>query len=407
MGLILLPLFTFLFFKSVDGYCSGGTKTASTYSNTLSHLYYSNNEDCTFYINPQHSTGYYLEIKWVSFSVEGSLPSCSNDSVEVYLTSDTSGRAGVFYTAGWPIRYFSGGSNHCYMRYYVGRNSLKVVVMDLDIFSPSYCYSYSPYFQVKGSNSRHFGKNPITILTTAVSTKLCGTQSPRSYTTDYNYVYLFFNKPTATTVGRGFVVGYVEYGECIIEFQMLTASKHKLIEVTEFEDTQVGQVGQIVWSGSASWSNWSRWSSSKSSGSGTAIGASIGSIVFVAIIIGFIYGCCRASCRANRGAVIVAQQGQTAQAAPIVNANVSNNVATSQATTLAPTTTAGYMPPPQGAPAYMPPQGAPGYMYPPKGAPGYMPPPQGAPGYMPPPQDAPGYMPPPQGAPGYMPSPDG
>eukprot|EP00795_Rhopilema_esculentum_P015801 gene15801-7105_t len=72
---------------SVDGYCSGGTKTASTYSNTLSHLYYSNNEDCTFYINPQHSTGYYLEIKWVSFSVEGSLPSCSNDSVEVYLTS--------------------------------------------------------------------------------------------------------------------------------------------------------------------------------------------------------------------------------------------------------------------------------------------------------------------------------
>ncbi|XP_065054992.1 cubilin-like [Rhopilema esculentum] len=301
MGLILLPLFTFLFFKSVDGYCSGGTKTASTYSNTLSHLYYSNNEDCTFYINPQHSTGYYLEIKWVSFSVEGSLPSCSNDSVEVYLTSsynsigkfcssnmrsikpftmysndgyakirfksdgsntrtgfsltyqlkskssyplggslsstcyDTSGRAGVFYTAGWPIRYFSGGSNHCYMRYYVGRNSLKVVVMDLDIFSPSYCYSYSPYFQVKGSNSRHFGKNPITILTTAVSTKLCGTQSPRSYTTDYNYVYLFFNKPTATTVGRGFVVGYVEYGECIIEFQMLTASKHKLIEVTEFE----------------------------------------------------------------------------------------------------------------------------------------------------------------------------
>ena len=86
MGLILLPLFTFLFFTSVDGYCSGGTKTASTYLKTLSHLYYSNNEDCTFYINPQYSSGYYLEIKWVTFSVEGSLPSCSYDSVEVYLT---------------------------------------------------------------------------------------------------------------------------------------------------------------------------------------------------------------------------------------------------------------------------------------------------------------------------------
>ena len=117
----------------------------------------------------------------------------------------------------------------------------------------------------------------------------------------------------------------------------------------------------------------------------------------MAIIIGVIYGCCRASCRANRGAVIVAQSGRTAQAAPIVIANVSNNVATSQATTLAPTTTAGYMPPPQGAPAYMPSQGAPGYMYPPQGAPGYMPPSQGAPGYMPPPQGAPGYMPPPDG----------
>eukprot|EP00795_Rhopilema_esculentum_P015802 gene15802-7107_t len=331
------------------------------------------------------------------FSLTYQLKSKSYYPLGGFLTSTcyyTSGQAGVFYSAGWPIRYSSGSPDYCYIRYNVGSNSLKVAVMDLDLGSSS--YSNLPYFQVRGSNSRYFEKYPIafeskksliTRYTIAVSIKLCGTQSPRSYTTDYNYVYLLFNKPIATTVGRGFVVGYVEYGS------------------------------SSSWSSWSSWSKWSSWSSSRSSGSGTAIGASIGSIVFVAIIIGVIYGCCRASCRANRGAIIVAQQGQTAQAAPIVNANVSNNVATSQATTLAPTTTAGYMPPPQGAPGYMyPPQGAPGYMPPPQGAPAYMPPqgapgymypPQGAPGCMPPPQGAPGYMPPPQGAPGDMPSPDG
>ncbi|XP_065054809.1 uncharacterized protein LOC135683476 [Rhopilema esculentum] len=62
---------------------------ATTSLQTLSRTNYSNNEHCTFYIRPSgsySSSSYYLEIKWISFNIEGKLPSCV-DYVEIFLTS--------------------------------------------------------------------------------------------------------------------------------------------------------------------------------------------------------------------------------------------------------------------------------------------------------------------------------
>jgi len=52
------------------------------------HYNYANNENCVLSIRPVENfrIGYYLVIKWTSFEVEGTLPSCK-DYVEVLLTS--------------------------------------------------------------------------------------------------------------------------------------------------------------------------------------------------------------------------------------------------------------------------------------------------------------------------------
>ena len=70
----------------VNGYCTSKTYYASTSSANLSHLYYSDYEDCTFNIVPDHHRDYYLEISWTLFDVRGNMPKCINDYVEVFLT---------------------------------------------------------------------------------------------------------------------------------------------------------------------------------------------------------------------------------------------------------------------------------------------------------------------------------
>eukprot|EP00112_Aurelia_sp_Birch-Aquarium-sp1_P013260 Seg2808.2 transcript_id=Seg2808.2/GoldUCD/mRNA.D3Y31 product=Cubilin protein_id=Seg2808.2/GoldUCD/D3Y31 len=69
--------------------CWSKYNDAQPYSKSFSHRLYSNDEDCTYYFQPSSSYtyGYFLEIKWTSFDVEGNMPSCSKDSVEVFLTS--------------------------------------------------------------------------------------------------------------------------------------------------------------------------------------------------------------------------------------------------------------------------------------------------------------------------------
>ena len=73
--------------EEVEPGCTSRSFTATTQLRLLEYLEYSNNDDCMIYISPSSSyrSGYYLEIKWVVFDIEGNLPECK-DYIEVFLT---------------------------------------------------------------------------------------------------------------------------------------------------------------------------------------------------------------------------------------------------------------------------------------------------------------------------------
>ena len=73
---------------TVDATCQSTTYYASSSKRYIWNLNYENNELCTIYIRPSaaYTSGHYLEIRWDLFEVEGYMPSCSHDYVEVFLT---------------------------------------------------------------------------------------------------------------------------------------------------------------------------------------------------------------------------------------------------------------------------------------------------------------------------------
>ena len=83
--LLLVLLFTTADVQSV---CySTSSYYATTALKAVQYYHYSNNDDCVMYIIPNalYRSGYYLELKWTTFDIEGSLPTCE-DYVEVFLT---------------------------------------------------------------------------------------------------------------------------------------------------------------------------------------------------------------------------------------------------------------------------------------------------------------------------------
>ena len=71
----------------VKSYCYSSTYAATTSVNSFGNLPYSNNEHCDLTIIPHsaYRSGYYLEVKWTTFEIEGSMPKCI-DYIEVFLT---------------------------------------------------------------------------------------------------------------------------------------------------------------------------------------------------------------------------------------------------------------------------------------------------------------------------------
>ena len=86
--MFLLVLLTISYFTECNARCLIATMYATTSLKSHSYLDYSNNEYCTLYFRPSsgYSSGYFLEIKWTKFDIEGKMPSCIYDSVEVFLT---------------------------------------------------------------------------------------------------------------------------------------------------------------------------------------------------------------------------------------------------------------------------------------------------------------------------------
>ena len=65
--------------------------TASSFKSYKAHHSYSADKECTYAITPggyytRNNKKYYLEVTWDRFDVDGEMPRCSKDSVEVFLT---------------------------------------------------------------------------------------------------------------------------------------------------------------------------------------------------------------------------------------------------------------------------------------------------------------------------------
>ena len=78
-----------LFFTMPQGnsLCISSTFVATTSAKGLDYSHYSDNDNCTVNIIPNaiYQRGFYLEIKWTRFHIEGDMPKCK-DYVEVFLT---------------------------------------------------------------------------------------------------------------------------------------------------------------------------------------------------------------------------------------------------------------------------------------------------------------------------------
>eukprot|EP00795_Rhopilema_esculentum_P015813 gene15813-7120_t len=269
LSVVLLWHVLAIFIKNASGVCNCSTNNATTSMRTLSMLNYSNNENCTFYIRPSRtflSYGFYLEIKWISFDIEGKIPNCY-DFVEVFLTSayksigkycsdnmvanrpfdmyshdgyakivfesdswitrpgfsltyqlksnySDASAAAIFYSSGWPYGYYA-SSTPCLRTYYVGANTLRVAVMDVSLYKRPlpYCNTTDSQFQIRASSRRFTTLSQFLSGATAVSGRICGTNTPTIYTAKNNYVYLYFNRPQPSTGYRGIMVGYIAYRE--------------------------------------------------------------------------------------------------------------------------------------------------------------------------------------------------
>ncbi|XP_065054986.1 uncharacterized protein LOC135683609 [Rhopilema esculentum] len=89
MGLATLVILFSLLLRDSSCYSKTERRYATNETQTLSHIDYANDEDYTFIIEPAmhlNASLHYLEIIWTLFDVEGSIPYCSNDYVEVFLT---------------------------------------------------------------------------------------------------------------------------------------------------------------------------------------------------------------------------------------------------------------------------------------------------------------------------------
>ena len=82
--IVLLLLITL---QQVRSKCLSSTFVATTNTQSVDYHHYSDNDNCIVNIIPNaiYQRGFYLEITWTRFHIEGDMPKCK-DYVEVFLT---------------------------------------------------------------------------------------------------------------------------------------------------------------------------------------------------------------------------------------------------------------------------------------------------------------------------------
>ncbi|XP_065054714.1 uncharacterized protein LOC135683399 [Rhopilema esculentum] len=333
--------------QDADGYCYGSTKYATTSLLTLSRLYYSNNEYCTFYIQPSayySSSSYYLEIKWISFNVEGNLPTCE-DYVEVYLTSsyksigkycsdnmvDTkpfnmyshdgyakivfksdSARTRSGFSLTYQLKSKSGSpmggypSSTCYYS-----DSSAAATFYSSGWPNSYYESSTPCWR------RYYaGNNPVRVAVMDVS--LYRTSSVYCYTTDSYFEVKASSSMYSSSSYISLYATSVSEKICGTKSPTLYTARKSYVYLLfnrprRYYSYRGVMVGYMAYRES---------SSSSSSSAGVAIGAVVGSIIGFLVIAAIVYACYRAG-RSKRPSPVA----QTSQ--PQDNAVVVANTATS------------------------------------------------------------------------------
>lgn len=86
MNLSILIL-TLLIASDVESACNSVSYYATIQLKSVQYYKYSNNDDCTINIIPYilYQRGYYLEVTWNYFDIEGYLPYCK-DYIEVFIS---------------------------------------------------------------------------------------------------------------------------------------------------------------------------------------------------------------------------------------------------------------------------------------------------------------------------------
>lgn len=71
---------------NVNHACKSRSYTATTFPTFVENLNYGNNEDCIFDIVPANRSQYYLEITTHKFGIQGGMPNCEEDFMEIFTT---------------------------------------------------------------------------------------------------------------------------------------------------------------------------------------------------------------------------------------------------------------------------------------------------------------------------------
>eukprot|EP00795_Rhopilema_esculentum_P002911 gene2911-1150_t len=81
------------------------------------------------------STSYFLEVYWLTFNVQGSMPKCDQDSVEVFITSNTNNYlgSGLIHSSGYPRSYRSSYSDCYYKITTATGKETRIVFMDVHL----------------------------------------------------------------------------------------------------------------------------------------------------------------------------------------------------------------------------------------------------------------------------------
>lgn len=241
---------------------SFGTVSSPSYSTSST---YANNLYCTYDIRVGSGSG--IKLKWLSFDIEGEMPNCNDDYVEIFIgcrrssigrycsgngykpfdvyssdnclrlrfKSNSSGAGKGFQASYTSVSLGSssgvGGSTcfstktlsstsgvisspnwprdypslkDCYWKIEVGRNrGIKIAFMDFELERDSGCDDDK--VKVKGGDDSDSYDQSKTIRDSA-----CGEKSPFDFTSSKERIWIRF-KSDSFKSGRGFVAGYVMY----------------------------------------------------------------------------------------------------------------------------------------------------------------------------------------------------